>query len=212
MQLKLDKTNISYAFLILILITASILSLGLYFRTRTSHDKVDVTKFPIAVGGWKGEDIETTEEEYKILETRNLVSRKYTNTKGEWIMLFMIYSETNRSVFHPPEVCMMGSGFEMTDKTVDTMESKLRNITANKLLFEKQGYKELTLYCYKAGNLYTANYYLQQFYLAMHQVFGKNVPGATIRVSMALGADEKETLKTLRGFLKESIRLLEDLK
>ena len=124
--------------------------------------------------------------EYEILETRNLISRRYVNPLGEKMFLFIIYSETNRSVFHPPEVCIIGSGGKIVDKKSEQVDAGKYKFLANKLYVGKGKAKDLVLYCYKAGNLYTDNFYLQQVYFAVHQLFRRHVRGATIRTSMPI--------------------------
>ena len=69
----------------------------------------------------------------------------------------------------------------------------------------------MDLYCYKAGNNYTDNYYLQQAYFALNQFFGKHVRGATIRVSMPLKLEEKTTLSMLKAFMQESAKIIDKL-
>jgi len=209
--MKINKNSAGYTVLISMLLISSVVSLKLFTQERTSHDKLDIHAFPLDVGGWKGRDLAITEKEYDILETRNLISRQYVNVSGDKLSLLIIYSETNRSVFHPPEVCLVGSGMAMVDKQVEMIGDDNSRFSTNKLFLEKDGYKEITLYSYKAGKLYTSNFYLQQLYLMLHQVFGRNVPGATLRVSMAVGRDGHETLVTLKNFMSESAVILDKL-
>ena len=209
--MKTDKNNIACAVLIVMLLMTGVVSLKLYLRERSAHDKVDIHNFPLTVGEWKGRDLKIEEYEYKILETRNLISREYVNPSNEKLYLFIIYSETNRSVFHPPEVCMIGSGITIVDKQVDNVEIGNRVFSTNKLYTEKGQFKELILNSYKAGHLYMSNFYLQQAYLALHQVFAKNVPGATVRVSMSLGSDERATLATLKDFLAKTVQIVDSM-
>lgn len=208
----MKSNTLGYIVIVALLLVTGIFSINLFLRERTSHDKLDIRKFPYQVGQWKGHDLEVTEREYNILETRNLISREYVNPSNEAIWLFIIYSETNRSVFHPPEMCLLGSGLNMIDKTREDMDSKGHKISANKLYLEKGDYRELTLYCYKAGNLYTSNFYMQQAYLITHQIFGRPLAGATIRVAMPLAKDEQIILPVMKDFLKESVRALESLR
>jgi len=193
------------------LAVTGLFSLNLFFGERQSSDKLDIHAFPMTVGEWKGKEVELTEKEYQILETRNLIVREYNNTIGENIILFIVYSETNRSVFHPPEVCMQGNGMTLVDKRPEAMREGRSEFFTNKLYLQKDSLKEMVLYCYKAGSLYTDNYYLQQSYLALHQIFGRRVPGATIRVSMRLREDERATLAALKKFLAESVKIVDRL-
>ena len=207
----MNKKTIGYISLVALLSITCLLSLNLYFKQRTAHDKVNIGLFPHTMGDWKGRDLEMTEKEYRILETRNILLREYTNSLNEELVLFIVYSETNRSVFHPPEVCLIGSGIEIVDKKIETIDCDKKLLSVNKLYTEKGDHKILDLYCYKAGNLYTDNYYLQQAYFALHQLLGKRVKGATIRVSMPIRENEGATLATLKNFLEESARIIDNL-
>jgi EpsI family protein len=210
-QVKIDKNTIGFALLVVMLIGAATVSLGLFNREMKAKDKLDVHTFPMKVGQWQGRELPITEKEYEILETRNLISREYTNRAGEKLYLLIIYSETNRSVFHPPEVCMIGSGLCITDKQVDEFRVGGKSFTTNKLFAEKGAFKEVILNCYKAGSVYTASFYYQQSYLALNQVFNRSVPGATLRVSMTSGTDQAATITTLKRFMGESAEVLDRL-
>ncbi len=207
----MNKITTGYIIVIVLLVITSFFSLNLFFRQRTDSDKLDIRTFPHTVGNWKGKDLDVTEKEYKILETRNLISREYANPAGEKIYLFVIYSETNRSVFHPPEVCFIGSGITIADKQCESIDMGKNEFLANKLYLEKGDTKHIALYCYKSGNLYTDSYYMQQIHFAVNQLLGKGRGGATIRVSMLMRKSEEETLSFLKSFLKDVIRKSEKL-
>lgn len=209
--MRIDKNTIGFVALVVMLIGAATVSLGLFTREMKAHDKLDVHTFPMTVGEWKGTELSITEKEYDILETRNLISREYTNRAGGKLYLLIIYSETNRSVFHPPEVCMIGSGLCITDKQVDNFDVGNKTFTTNKLFAEKGKFREVILNSYKAGNIYTSNFYLQQSRLALSQIFSRSVPGATLRVSMTVGESQEKSLATLKSFLSKAAVILDKL-
>jgi EpsI family protein len=206
----MNKNTISYVILIALLIVTSVVSIRLFLYQKSEHDALDVRTFPYAIDDWRGKDLEITEREYKILETRNLIFREYINSKNEKIYIFVIYSETNRSVFHPPEACLIGSGITINDIKSEKIEMGKKEFLTNKLYLEKNGEKDIALYCYKAGNLYTDNFYLQQIYFTLNQLFGKRRGGATIRASMPVD-NEEANLATLKGFMRGAILTLEQL-
>lgn len=208
----MKSKNIGYISIVALLSITCFLSLNLYFQQQTARDEVDIGVFPYTIGGWKGRDLEVTEREYRVLETRNLILREYVNPDGDRISIFIIYSETNRKVFHPPEVCIIGSGINIVDKRIEKIKNYNGNfISANKLYTEGGNHRSISLYCYKAANLYTNNYYLQQAYFAFKQLFQRHVRGATIRVSMPIRADEETALATLKTFMKESAKIIDSL-
>ncbi|MCG2704877.1 MAG: EpsI family protein [Candidatus Omnitrophica bacterium] len=204
--------NIGFTIIVVLLLAASAISLNMFFKERSAHDFLDINTFPHKLGEWSGADETVTEKEYKILETRNLIVRDYTNPKGWILNLFIVYSETNRSVFHPPEVCFLGGGISIVDKKIERVKDGGYNFTANKMYTEKGEFKQIVLYTYKAGKLYTSNFYLQQAYLAIGQLFGKNTPGATIRVSMPVIGSEEDTVVALKKFLVEVVNEIASLR
>jgi EpsI family protein len=195
------------------LLASAYFSLSLFYRQRAEKDSLIINKFPYELGDWKSTDIKLTEREYGILETRNILMREYVNSKNESqkVYLFIICSETNRSVFHPPEVCLVGDGVNIDDKTTEKVSVKNYDFLVNKLYTDKSGKNQIILYCYKAGKLYTENFYLQQLAFTFNQVFNKDKSGATIRVAAEINGDKEETLSMLKQFMSESISIINNL-
>ena len=205
------NSNLGYALIVAIFIVTSLLSFSLFLQKRSSRDLLDVRSFPETVGEWSDKEIPITEKEYGILETRNVITREYDNLSLGKLMLFIIYSETNRSVFHPPDLCLVGGGLSVVDKTREPVTSAGRTFYVNKMLMRKGDYGLLVLFCYKAGGLYTDSYYLQQAYLALHQIFARRIAGATIRVTMPVISDERSTLAIAKDFLGQAAEKLDSL-
>ncbi|MBL7068997.1 MAG: EpsI family protein [Candidatus Omnitrophica bacterium] len=209
---SVNKSTVGYIAVVAALSITSVFSFGLYSRQREAVDSVEIKDFPHTIRDWEGEDLDITENEYRILETRNLIVREYKNDRDEKIYLFIIYSETNRSVFHPPEVCLIGSGVNMVEKIYEDIKSPYGVFKCNKLYLEKKGARDISLYCYKTGRTYTFNYYLQQALFTINQLFAKNKGGATIKVSTRVSDNEEETLETLKSFMEEVIVIMENMR
>jgi len=209
-----NKNNtLGYIIVIVLLTVTSVFSLRLFFQQRSAHDRLDIRTFPYKVGNWQGKDLKVSEKEYDILETRNLVLREYANPSGEKLSVFIIYSETNRAVFHPPEVCLIGSSVKIVDKKTEKVDSGEYKFSVNRLDTEKDNYRGVVLYCYKAGNLYTDNFYLQQASFALNQLLGRHKGGATIRVSMPIRENKNKAaaLNTLKNFIAEAAKIIDAL-
>jgi EpsI family protein len=189
------------------------LSLNLYFQQRTARDKLDIRVFPYVIGDWQGKDLEITEQEYQILETRNLISREYLHPGGEKLYLFIIYSETNRAVFHPPEVCLIGSGVKIVDKKSEVINDGSRRFSVNMVYTEKDDFRGIALFCYKAADLYTDNFYRQQLHFTFNQLLGRHKGGATIRVfaPIPIEKNEEASLAALKSFFIQAKKALDAL-
>ncbi|MDD5595627.1 MAG: EpsI family protein [Candidatus Omnitrophica bacterium] len=188
-------------FIIVIAILAIAAAIGLKSYQSPREDialKIKVSNFPMQIGEWKAKDVPLSDRDYEILETRNLILRDYKNAQGQSIYLYLIYSEDNRKVSHPPEVCFIGTGATIVDQKAVQLTGLIK---AKQLVIEKGNERQLMFYWYKAGSLYTDKYMKQQWKVVTDRTFGKRTSGALIRLSVDI-KDNNQTaaLKSLKDF------------
>jgi EpsI family protein len=200
--------NRSFFVVITILAIVSVIGIVSYFPNRfDTGSKIKVAEFPKTIGEWTGTDIPLDEKVYQILETRNLFVRDYKNTSGDTVNLYIVYSEDNRKVSHPPEVCLMGSGMTIADKSSIQITPSIR---ATKMIVEKADTRELVVYWFKAGNLQTDKYLKQQLKIVTDRMFGRRTSGALIRLSMEIkDGKQEEALALVKEFVREIETLLQ---
>lgn len=197
----------NFIIVIFILLIVTAVSLASYLPAREdSALKIKVSDFPMQIGDWKATDIPLSEKDYQILETRNLIMRDYKNSKGDTVILYIIYSEDNRKVSHPPEVCYMGSGVTIVNKTSVNVTN---DIKATRLITDNEKSRQMVVYWYKAGKLFTDKYLKQQLKIVLDRTFGKRTSGALIRISSSIKDNEKETLEKLKQFAVQIEPLLD---
>jgi len=198
--------NKTFIIVAIILVAVAIVGLVSYLPTRFDiSSKVKVADFPKVIGEWSATDIALSERDYEILETRNLIMRDYKNTKGDSIYLYIVYSEDNRKVSHPPEICYMGSGVTIADKSTAQITDSIK---ATKMLVEKADSRQLVIYWFKAGSLNTDKYLRQQLKIVIDRMLGKRTSGALIRVSTDINGSSDVSLKLLKEFCGEIEPLL----
>lgn len=198
--------NKNFAIVTVILAVVAVAGIISYLPARIdAASKTKVSDFPMVIGDWTAKDIPVDDKTYEILETRNLIVREYNNLKGDKVFLYIVYSEDNRKVSHPPEVCLMGSGITVTDKTSIKVGNSIK---ASKLLVEKGNNKEFILYWFKAGNLSTDKYLTQQLKIVTDRLFGKRTSGALIRVSCDVKDTPQATMSVMMAFCREIEPLL----
>lgn len=178
------KTDKNFIVIVAIFIVVLAVSLPMYFMVPAAgNGTVSISKFPMQVNEWSAKDLEVDERAYEILETRNLILREYTKGSSK-VYLYAIYSEDNRKVSHPPEVCFEGSGITIVKKSKFPLElASGKKISANLLEVEKEGTINLVVYFYKAGPYYVDNYLKQQMKIALAALQFKRTSGAMIRFS-----------------------------
>jgi EpsI family protein len=194
----MKNKDLKFYVIIAILALACVFSWSYYFHVYSQKDTVDIKQFPKQIRNWSSEDLIITEEEYAILETRNAFARKYFTPDGKAVLLYIIYSQNNRKVSHPPEVCYTGSGMSVLSHstfTVPGMENqkfdepkmaKNLPLRINRLMLERGQSKEVSFYWFKVGDKFTPSYWGQQFLIAIKTLSGKKSSSAMIRVSAAV--------------------------
>jgi EpsI family protein len=200
--------NKSFFIAVLILVICAIVGFNSYLPARfASPGKIKVSDFPMTIGEWSATEIPLSDRDYEILETKNLFVREYKNRKGESVYLYLIYSEDNRKASHPPEVCYLGSGITITDKSSIRISDSL---IVNRLILEKSKVRQLVIYWFKAGSLYTDKYLKQQIKIVLNRIFGKPTSSALIRISTDIkNNDPDAALALVKSFFTKIAPLLE---
>jgi len=196
-------------FIIVTVVLVAVATVGLLSYLPTRFDKatkVLMADFPMTVGDWQAADIPLSERDYEILETKNLIMRDYKNSKGDSIYLYIIYSENNRKVTHPPELCLTGGGLTIVDKSSIQLTDNLRTV---KLLMEKGDARQIVAYWFRAGSLNTDSYVKQQLKVAFDLLRGKRTSCALIRLSTDIKDNEQDAaLELLKSFTAQIEPLL----
>jgi EpsI family protein len=164
---------------------------------------------PLEIGEWKGKDVALPERTYKILETRDVIVREYSNPQGEVIALAIVRSANERSAFHPPEICYLGGGVELLDKTVETVDfGGPYQLKANKLVMQGKGHLEVAWYWFTVGDEFTHNYYIQQCRFILNELIRRREnDGALIRISTpVIDGDLSQADKRVKNFISNVAR------
>ncbi len=200
-------SNKTFIIVVILLAFAAIVALAAYLPARSDIAlNTKVAAFPLTIGEWQGKDIPLSELDYKILETKNLFVRNYKNAQGQTIQLYVVYSEDNRKVSHPPEVCYMGGGATVIDKSAVQITPAIKAI---KMTIEGKDAQQLVVYTFKAGDIYTDQYTGQQWKIVIDRLFGKRATSALIRFSTDLKEGKNAAaLKLIQSFCSEIEPLL----
>ncbi|MCA9404307.1 MAG: EpsI family protein [Candidatus Omnitrophica bacterium] len=198
--MKINK----YIIILLLIVGAGAVSWTTYLKEFNEEDTVSIHSFPQEINGWVSEELPITEDEYAILETRNVFTRKYTGPKGQIVYFFTVYSQYNRKVAHPPEVCYTGSGIKVVSNTVDAIPIPEHNVTikAHKLRLERRHLKQVAYYWFKVGDTFTPSYWQQQLRIAIKNLLGRPEGSALIRVSAVYNGDDQQAVEDIKEFTR----------
>ncbi len=198
------KKNFSYILILILFFCSGAVSWNLYFKEYSQKDTVDINKFPKIIGEWTSKEVPISEGDYAILETRNAFIRNYTNVAGEKVQIFIVYSQNNRKVSHPPELCYTGSGARVLSNVPATIPlQNAKAIEGNRVLVERGRTQQVLYYWFKVGDSFTGNYWKQQILIGLKTLTGKPASSALIRLSSTIknGKTEKEALDIIKKFV-----------
>ena len=197
--------------LVLLAVAAAVSALTLYPAKHQRGSEL-AADLPLMVDQWVGREVAVEDYVKQILETDDVIQRNYVNPLDGFgiIQLAVVFSPDNRRVAHPPEVCYKAAGWEVNNKSIVEVMGLPPMV---RLIMAYGGQRDMVLYCYKAGPEMTANYYRQQFNIALNQLLMRSTSSALIRISASIEVDETTTQARLSGFarqlLPEIIRVLD---
>ena len=175
----------NYLIVIIILFISSVCVLGIRQARGNIVSKIDLSKIPLEIGDWKGEELVIEDDLYEALETKDIIIRRYTGSAGNPIFFTVVFSGDKRHSFHPPELCYLGgSQVKLLDKRQEQVAlEEGKQITTNKLVMKTGDTQMRAWYWFAASDRFVSSYYLQQVYLMLDALKGKSLNGALIRVS-----------------------------
>lgn len=182
------------------------------FRIQLPSDLEAVTEksvffqtFPENVSGWSGVEIPADERTLEILETRNVLSREYTAPSGEKVHLLLVSSQKDRRVAHPPEVCYLGSNFNIVEEKTSEIDAGGEKLKIKEFQASPERYPEKVEeigYLYKIGDSYTTNYYTQQLQFAFDRLTREETEVMLIRVAGTSREKVREFIVALLPYLE----------
>ena len=181
------------------------LAAGLVWAGRgVSHRVVGSVKpVPMTVGPWIGKALTVQQRVRDILETDAVAIVEYRQGEAPPIWLAQVSGFGNRAAFHPPELCYVGSHFEVLERGPVTLALNGRSVPVMRLVIRQDAQRFEAWYWFTANGRVTPNYYQQQMWLLTDSMRGKPISGELVRISTpaddAAGAN-KRLLSFLRFF------------
>ena len=172
-------------------------------------------EIPLEVGLWRGIESPIDEATKEILETDDIIIRKYSSDSDDSdVVLAVVYSKSDRKVAHPPPICYTGAGWLVEEEVAVPLELNGVEHEVMRVSIEKYNKRHLVLYWYKCGDDYVGSHewaQLKQIIVKLKarlgQFFGKDLANsssiALIRISTTIekGNDEAAE-KLLRDFAR----------
>ncbi len=213
----MGKSQIKYFIVIgLFLVTIFVSRELLYTPLRAYEIRLD--EFPLTIGSWEGRDSALGHSLaliHAVLGTKAVLPRLYVNTEaeGQWIDLFVTYSEKDHRAFHPPAVSFIAAGGTIIKSGIEYIpllnREKVPELRINMFLGKTPEGKVIYLYWFGIGDRLMANYYLSALYLLWDTIRGIDSPISMVRVAIPLiDGDFEKTMEVATGFIQQIVPLL----
>lgn len=196
------------------LITSS--SLGYLKNSEDQPLKRSLSEFPTKIAQWQGTKSRFDDKVYEVLGVDDSILLSYQNEKRDNIQLYIGYYESQREgdIIHSPRNCMPGSGWNIVEDSLLTLDSKNQNGEPVKIIQLKlqNGKKsQLAFYWFHSRGRVIHSEYTQKIYLVWDSITKHRTDGAFIRLLSPISdQNESRTTKRLKQFTEQIFLILND--
>ena len=155
---------------------------------------------PRELGLWAGKPLTVDDRTRDILETDDVALMEYHLGKEPPVWFAQVAGFGNRAAFHPPELCYVGSHFEVLEREPITVLAHGRTHRVMRLVIGQGDQRFEAWYWFTAGGRLTPNYYEQQVWLLADAIRRRPMSGTLVRISTPLN-DARTTRRRLLAFL-----------
>ncbi|MBI2105102.1 MAG: EpsI family protein, partial [Candidatus Omnitrophica bacterium] len=106
-----------------------------------------------------------------------------------------------RASFHPPELCYVGSDFDILAREPILVSANGQARRVMRLVIAQRGQQVEAWYWFTVDDRTTHNYYQQQLWLITDAVLRRPTEGTLVRISTPLGDDPDASHRRLLAFL-----------
>lgn len=171
-------------------------------RPAPSAGSVAAVVVPDQIGPWAGKPVPVEQRALDILETDDVILKEYRLGEADppvWFALVAGFG--NRAAFHPPELCFVGSHFQILKREPVTVMANGKSRDVMRLVIEQDGTQFESWYWFTANGKITPNYYQQQAWLVLKAIKQEPSSGTLVRISTTIDADPDAARRRLLGFL-----------
>ena len=176
-------------------------------------DQIEFQDVPQQVGSWRGTDQPMEQRVLDVLGLDAYIQRKYTDDDGRILWLYVGYYRLQQQGkgIHSPKHCYPGAGWSMLDKGVESIpldEDGLHAIVVNRVVFQRDGVKQVILYWFQSSNRIVHSEYAQRIYLVLDAILFNRTDGALVKVSSPVTGSLTEVLAQQKEFIKQTYPFL----
>lgn len=163
--------------------------------------------FPLAIGDWKGRDIQMSDYVYQLIETRYLFLRDYQSPRyDEPVNLSIVWFDDTDIAFHAPEACLGGVGHKVKEKTTTIVNINGSDHTLGKLTVgNADGSNTIVLYYFDVDGYWTTSQAKIRLHILGKRLLFKRASASFIRLMAPVATSEEDAIAMIRDFLETAV-------
>jgi EpsI family protein len=138
---------------------------------------------PLTLGPWAGTSVQMDPRVFEILETKDVTVMEYRMGEETPVWLARVEGFGKRAAFHPPELCYVGSHFEVIERGPHEVLINGQRKRIMRLVVGQGSDQFEAWYWFTANGRVTPSYYQQQWWLMMDAIQRKPMAGTLVRIS-----------------------------
>ena len=161
--------------------------------------------FPLKIGKWQGIKSQFDQKIYDIVGVDDSILANYRSPQGESINLYVGFYQSQKEgdLIHSPKNCMPGSGWNITDTFIETINfTKNDSKNVIKLILQKGSEKQIVLYWFQSRGRIISSEYMQKIWLVIDSITKHRTDGSFVRLISMATKNEQESLNLLKEFAK----------
>lgn len=182
---------------------ALILSAGFVWAgpSRAGASSEVTSPVPAVVGRWVGTSLDTPPNAVEILETSDVSLMEYRAEGEPPLWLAQVGGVGRRAAFHPPELCYVGSHYEVLERGQITIPVRGEARRVMRLVIGRGAVRYEAWYWLTANGRMTPSYYQQQWWMLTDAIRGRPMAGTLVRITTPLD-DPSRSRDRLLGFVE----------
>lgn len=202
---KYKRTIIAAAVMV-----STMLLLNFASRSESIKPNRSFDEFPMHIGEWSGSRGQFDQEIYDVLGVDDSILATYRSERKESVHLYVGFYQSQKEgdLIHSPKNCMPGSGWNITETSIETVDVKesrnqSKNINVIRLLLQQGNQKQLVLYWFQSRGRIISSEYMQKIWLVIDSITKHRTDGSFVRCIIPVVDSEEESLAVLKNFIKK---------
>jgi EpsI family protein len=207
-------STVSRLALVAVLLLVALLVLQLRSFGEVVPVRRSLELFPDRIGEWQGRQATNLEVEVlNILQVKDYLMRRYVDTRGSSVWLYMAYWASQRrggAQIHSPKNCLPGNGWEPIEasRLSVPLPAPYPTIEVNRYLIQKDRDMQIVLYWYQTQGHAIASEIDAKLVMLRGAIVSRRTDGALVRLSSPVAGGVSETTERLTRLIQALYPLL----